>query len=129
MKHLFKPGDVKEYRTRVTDLDVARFHGAVVHPVCSTFALAREVEWTTRQFVLDMKDEDEEGIGTYLEIRHQGPAFIGDEIVIRGRFESLQGSELICSFEARADGRIIASGKTGQKILKLEKIRSIFNHG
>jgi len=129
MKQLFRAGDVKEYKTVVRQADVARFHGSIVHPVCSTFALARDVEWTTRQFVLEMKDDDEEGIGTYLQISHLGPAFVGEEITIKGRFESLSGSELMCSFEARVGDRMIASGKTGQKILKLEKIKSIFNHG
>jgi len=129
MKELFKAGDVKEYRHIVGPDDVARFHNATVHEVCSTFALARDIEWTTRQFVLDMKEEEEEGIGTFLEIRHQGPAFVGDEITFRGYFGDLSGRELTCSFEARVGSRIIATGKTGQKILPLEKFRSIFAHG
>jgi predicted thioesterase len=129
MKEIFKAGDVKEYKTTVKEEDVARFHGSVVHQVYSTFALARDVEWTTRQFVIEMKEADEEGIGIFLEIRHQGPGFVGDEIVISGVFEKFAHGELICSFVARAGTRIIATGKTGQKILKLEKIKSIFNHG
>ena len=51
-----------------------RFSGKVVHPVCATFALARDIEWTTRQFVLQMRDDDEEGIGTMLTIDHRSPA-------------------------------------------------------
>lgn len=129
MKQVFKAGDIKEYKTIVTHEDVARFHGSVVHPVCATFALARDIEWTTRQFVLEMKDDDEEGIGTYLQVRHLGPAFVGEEITIRGTYEHLTDRELLCSFEARVGNRIIATGKTGQKILKLDKIKSIFNHG
>ncbi|MGC1241606.1 MAG: hypothetical protein WA874_08455 [Chryseosolibacter sp.] len=128
MKDIFKAGDVREYRTIVSEGDVARFHGAVVHRVYATFALARDVEWTTRQFVIEMKETDEEGIGTWLEIRHHGPAFVGDEVAIRGVYESLANGELTCSFEARAGNRIIATGKTGQKILKLKKIKSIFNN-
>ena len=129
MKQIFKAGDVKEYKTTVGPQDVAGFRGSVVHPVYATFALARDVEWTTRLFVLEMKEEDEEGIGTYLQISHAGPAFVGEEITIRGTVDQLTGRELRCSFEARAGNRIIATGKTGQKILKLEKIKSIFNHG
>jgi predicted thioesterase len=120
---------MRTYRSVVNLDDVAAFRGVVVHRVCSTFALARDIEWTTRQFVLDMKDEDEEGIGTFLEIRHIGPAFVGEEINYTGVFESLTENELICAFEARVGDRIIACGKTGQKILTLEKIRSIFAHG
>ena len=126
MKQLFKAGDVKQYRSVVKAEDVARFHGVVVHNVCSTFALARDIEWTTRQFVIDMKEDNEEGIGTFLEIRHKAPAFVGEEIIFTGYFDDMVEQELTCSFEARVGDRVIATGKTGQKILPQEKIRSIF---
>lgn len=129
MKQIFEAGDIKEFKTIVKPQDVASFEGTVVHDVCSTFALARDVEWTTRQFVLDLKEEDEEGIGTYLHIIHKSPAFVGEEITFRGKFENLTGNELKCSFEAFVGARIIATGATGQKILKHEKIKAIFNHG
>lgn len=129
MKEIFNPGDIKEYTTVVKPQDVARFHGSVVHEVCSTFALARDIEWTTRLFAIDMKEEDEEGIGTLLEIRHHSPAFVGEGLLFRGRYEGLSRGELLCSFEVHAGVRLIASGRTGQKILKVEKIKSIFGHG
>ena len=129
MKKIFKAGDIKEYTTVVKPQDVARFHESVIHEVCSTFALAREVEWTTRLFVIDMKDADEEGIGTLLEIRHHGPAFVSEDLVITGRYEEMAKGEVLCSFEVRAGARLIATGRTGQKILKVEKIKSIFGHG
>lgn len=126
MKNVFKIGDKQEYRRVVERSDVASFHGQVVHPVCATFALARDIEWTSRQFVLQMRDEDEEGIGTLLTINHKGPAFVGEEIVFTAWIHQLKGPELICSYEARIENRLIATGKTGQKILKREKINKIF---
>lgn len=129
MKNIFQTGDIKEHRTVVKSQDVAAFNGLTVHNVCSTFALAREIEWTTRLFVLEMKEVHEEGVGTFLEIRHEGPAFVGEEIAIQGIYETVTGVELTCSFVARVGDRIIARGKTRQKILTLEKIKSIFGHG
>ena len=129
MKQIFKPGDEKQYRKIVQVEDVASFHGKVVHHVCSTFTLAREIEWTTRLFVLDMRDDDEEGIGTFLTIEHKGPAFVGEEIVFTGVVESINGPELICKFHARVGVRTIAVGKTGQKILRREKIAQLFKPG
>jgi fluoroacetyl-CoA thioesterase len=127
MKNIFKPGDRKQLTYVVKEADVAVFQGEVVHPVCSTFSLAREVEWTTRQFVLDLRDEDEEGIGTSLSIDHVNPAFVGDELIIDATVESIHGHELICSYIARVGDRIVARGKTGQKILKRSKITALFN--
>jgi fluoroacetyl-CoA thioesterase len=40
--------------------------------------------------------------------------------------DSLENHEIICAFEATVNGRIIATGKTGQKILRREKIAKIF---
>lgn len=128
MKPVVKPGDTHEYRFTVQTEDVARFKGEIVHPVCSTFTLAREIEWTTRQFVLRMRDEDEEGVGTFLSIDHKGPAFIGEEVRILARVESLTGNELICTYTASTDKRLVAEGKTGQKILKREKLKTLFTH-
>lgn len=126
MKNIFKPGDKKELLYRVKKEDVAAFRGEVVHPVCSTFTLAREVEWATRQYVLEMREAHEEGIGTQLAIDHKSPAFVGEEILIVSVIDKLENHEIICSFEASVNGRIIATGKTGQKILSREKIAKIF---
>jgi predicted thioesterase len=126
MKAIFKPGDQKEMRYKVQPSDVASFNGVVVHNVCATFTLAREIEWATRQFVLEMSETDEEGIGTSVSIDHHGPAFVGDEIIFIAWVEAINGHELICRYEAKVSGRLIASGKTGQKILKRDKIAKIF---
>ena len=126
MKLIFKPGDKKEYKSVVSRDDVAAFHGNVVHDVCSTFSLARDIEWTTRQFVLEMRESDEEGIGTFVNIAHKSPAFVGEEITFTGIVEKINGHELICSFVARVGDRLIAEGTTGQKILKKEKIHKLF---
>lgn len=126
MKTLFKPGDKKQTRYRVKESDVASFKGEVVHAVCATFTLAREIEWATRQFVLKMRDDDEEGIGTMLTIDHHGPAFVGDEIIFIAWVDQIKGNELICGYEAKVKDKLIASGKTGQKILKRDKISLIF---
>lgn len=125
MKNISNKGDIKTYRKRVEPDDVAAFHGKIVHQVCSTFVLTREAEWTTRLFVLDMKEEDEEGIGTFVTVNHHAPAFVGDEMLFTGIVDSIHGNELVCSFEARVGDRLIASGKTGQKILKKEKLKLI----
>lgn len=126
MKQIFKPGDRKVYTRTVQPADVAAFHGEEVHPVCATFALARDIEWTTRQFVLEMREDHEEGIGTFLSIDHKGPAFVGEAIVFSAWVDQINGNELICFYEAHVNDRLIAMGKTGQKILRREKLDRLF---
>jgi len=126
MKNIFKPGDRKSFSRTVQPDDIAAFNGEVVHPVCATFALARDIEWTTRQFVLDMRDDHEEGIGTFLSIDHKSPAFVGETIVFEAWIDQLNGNELTCFYEAHVDDRLIAIGKTGQKILKRDTLDRLF---
>ena len=125
MKDIFKPGDRKIFKKLVDQTDVAAFDGNMVHPVYATFSLARDAEWTTRQFVLEMRDPDEEGIGTFLTIEHKSPAFVGEEIIFVAWVDHVEGNELICFYEARVSDRLIAVGKTGQKILTRTRLERI----
>jgi fluoroacetyl-CoA thioesterase len=127
MKQIFKPGDKKEYRRVIEAGDEAAFHNETVHHVYATFSLGRDAEYTTRQFVLDMRDDDEEGVGTFLSVEHKNPAFTGEEIVFTAWVDHIERNELICFYEARVGNRLIAMGKTGQKILKKEKLLRIFD--
>lgn len=110
----------------VKSADIARFDTGTVHEVCSTFALAQAMEWAGRLFVLEMKEEDEEGIGTFLELRHLGPAFVGESILVEAKYQELVKDELTCSLTAQVGDRLVATGKTGQKILPKERIRRRF---
>lgn len=126
MKNLFQPGDKKVFQKTVTEADFARFETGLVHPVCSTFSLAQAIEWSSRLFVLEMKDEDEEGIGTMLTINHCSPAFPGEEITIEATIKTQERNELICTYEVKVGDRLVAEGETGQKILKKEKLNKLF---
>jgi predicted thioesterase len=126
MKNIFKPGDVKEYLHVVEQADTASFAGSLVHPVYATFALARDAEWACRQFVLDMKDDDEEGIGTFVHVNHISPALVGEDVQFIAVLGAINGNEIICSYKAYVGFRLIAEGTTGQKILKKSKIQEIF---
>ncbi len=126
VKNPFVRGDIRQYSKIVEDTEIAEFPSGTVHPVYSTFSLARDAEWSTRLFVLEMKEADEEGIGTFVEVRHHSPALVGMEVIFTAKLESVLGHEVICSFEAHVEERLIATGRTGQKILKKEKVERLF---
>ena len=125
MNQIFKIGDSKMHSHVVVDEDLAAFNTVVVHQLCSTFALAREIEWSSRQFVLEMINEDEEGIGTLLKIVHKSPAIKGEKLLIRAENKTIIKNEITCDIEVKVKYRIIATGVTGQKILKRTKIASL----
>ena len=126
MKNIFKPGDQKSFKRKVEENDSAIFNGELLHRVCSTFSMARDFEWSSRLFFIEMKDDDEEGVGTMLSINHNSPAFVGEEITYTAIVESIYKNELICTITAKVGDRVIATGKTGQKMLKKEKLSALF---
>lgn len=125
MKNIFKVNDKKQHYKLVSESDLASFEVGMVHPFCSTFVLAREMEWSSRLFVLEMLDEDEEGIGTRLEISHLSPALEGEELIIEAIIASIEHHEIICKIEVTVGERVIAEGITGQKILKKTKLANL----
>ncbi|MFN8321806.1 MAG: hypothetical protein U0T74_04030 [Chitinophagales bacterium] len=120
-----KTGDKKYFEREVRTEDTAVFEAGAVHPVYATFALARDAEWCGRLFVLEMKEDTEEGIGTFVEVNHISPALIGNKVIFEATIESIRNHEIICSFVARHEERVIARGRTGQKILRKEKLEKI----
>ncbi len=125
MKEPLKSGEIREYVKTVTENETASFESGEVHPFYATFALGRDAEWVCRLFVLELKDDDEEGIGTHLNITHHAPALVGDEIKFIARLDAIDKNSVLCSYEAFVGYRLIASGTTGQKILKKEKLDKI----
>lgn len=127
MKLLFQPGETRQYTRTVQPDDAARFENGLVHPVYATFALARDAEWCCRLFVLEMKEESEEGIGTMVSVNHRSPALVGQNVDFTATVKSIRGNELVCGYEARVGERLIADGEQIQKILPKEKITRLFD--
>ena len=126
MKNIFSIGDKKTFTKKVTAEDVASFESGTVHEVYATFAIARDAEWTGRLFVLDMKEADEEGIGTFVHVDHQSPALVGDTVIYEAEIDELYKNTINVKFTAKVGNRLVANGRTGQKILRKEKLETIF---
>ena len=122
----FQVGDRKKFERTVREEDTANFESGIVHEVYATFALTRDAEWSSRLFVLEMKEKHEEGIGTFVNVKHLAPALIGEKVLFEAMIDEIKGNEVNCSFQAKVGERLIAEGKTGQKILTKERIGKIF---
>ncbi len=126
MKTVFDFGAMQTFSRTVSAVDTAAFEGSEVHPVYATFAIARDAEWAGRLFVLAMREEHEEGIGTFVNVTHHNPAFVGEEVMFTAYLKELKGNKVVCDFEAKVGERMIANGSTGQKIIAKEKLEKHF---
>ena len=122
MKQIFATGSEKTFTKVVTESDVAAFESGMVHAVYATFAIARDAEWVGRLFVLEMKEDDEEGIGTLVLVNHHAPALVGETVVYEAVIDELHKNVIGCTFSAYVGRRLIASGRTGQKILRKDRL-------
>ena len=127
MKDIFRPGDQKIFKKIVEETDTAGFFNGMVHPVYSTFGIARDAEWSGRLFVLELREDDEEGVGTSISVKHHAPAFPGEEVIFIATLKEIRNHLIITTFEAKAGGRLIATGEQGQKIFKRKKLEKLFS--
>ena len=121
-----KPGDKKLYEKVVSPDDLAVFHDQLVHEVYSTFALARDMEWASRLLLLDILKEEEEGIGTELQVKHLAPVFLGQKIKIMAIVKNFNNKILDCEVTVNCGSKIIATGFTQQKIMNKSRLAEIF---
>ena len=126
MHNPFEPGDTQRFVRTVREEDLARFDAGLVHPVYSTFALARDAEWVCRLFVLEMKDADEEGIGASVRVEHLAPAPLGSSVVFTAELLAVEGKRVDCRWEARLGKTLVARGEQVQRILKTDHIKRLF---
>lgn len=126
MKSIFKIGDQRVFEKTVSSADLAVFETGSVHDVYGTFALGRDAEWSSRLFVLEMKEEGEEGIGTFLNITHKSPALLGQTVRFTATIYNLEKNNVDCDVVASVGNRVIAECKTGQKIISKEKLNLLF---
>ncbi len=121
----FQPGDVQQFERLVTEEHFAAFESDQVHPVYSTFALARDAEWVCRLFALAMKEVHEEGIGTYVSVEHLSPARLGSTVMFKATLLMVQGNRVRCRYEAFVGDRLIARGEQEQRIVPKSKLEGM----
>lgn len=119
-------GFAKTHKYLVTEADFPAFVGQVVHPVCSTYTLAREMEWAGRRVLLALVEELEDGIGTAVEVKHVSPAFVDDELMITATLSKLEKNYVEVSVQVHVADRVISTGYTGQKVVLKSKLAQLF---
>ena len=125
MNNPFQPGDLQQFERLVSKEHLAVFDSGEVHPVYSTFALARDAEWACRLFVLAMKEAHEEGIGTFVSVEHLAPALLGQTVRFTAVLLQVEGNRVRCRYEAHVQHRLIARGEQEQRILDKSRVEAM----
>ncbi len=129
MKPGLVPGIQAEVTFEVTKEMCPEFEGRVVHHVCATWTLVQFMEVAGRKILIDFLEPDEEGVGSHVSCDHVGPAAIGRSVRVVATVATADERELVCDVAVFRGDRLIASGKTVQRVLPRVKLARLLQDG
>ncbi len=125
-----KPGLVNGYEEKfevvVKPEMFARFNDKLVHPLYSTVSLVHHMEWVSRKVILPFLEEDEEGMGAEVQVKHLSSAKENAKVVLTARVISVNDRSIETQIDVRCGSRQIASGIVKQAILPKKLIQSFY---
>ncbi len=99
-----------------------------IHPVYATYWIARHMEEAGRKVILPFLEEDDEGLGTAVEVKHLASALPGMRVEVIAKHVGTEGRKIVCECTATSElGDLIATGSTEQVVLPAAKVQSGFD--
>jgi fluoroacetyl-CoA thioesterase len=102
------------------------FGGQVVHPVYGTSAMVYHMEWAARRVILPYLEDDEEGVGTGVMVRHLHPAPVGAIISARATCTRFEQNIVVCSVQVWQGEQLLGDGEVEQRILSRASLHDMF---
>lgn len=113
-------------RITVTEEMLAAFDGEVIHPVLSTVSMIYHMEKAGRAVILPFLEDDEEGCGFGVDIKHVGPAVIGQEVIFRAVCTEVTATRIVCEVTARTSRNRVGYGFFTQALFKKAEMAKRF---
>jgi fluoroacetyl-CoA thioesterase len=129
MKPGMKVGETAVVQAVVTPDMFAQFEGKVVHPAYSTVSMVYHMEWASRKIILPYLEEDEEGIGAAVSVKHIAPTTEGSTVTVTATLTEFRDNIVMTKVEAKNEAQLIGVGEVKQVILSKEKIKQLFQLG
>ncbi len=118
MKAELKPG-VKATFDIIVSADMRpQFDGVFVHDVMSTVAMVYYMERVGRQMLLPYLEDDESSAGFALDIKHVGPAIIGQRVTFTATCTDVSSNRVVCNVLAVTDCNVVGEGEFTQAIFE-----------
>ena len=98
-----------------------------VHPVYATYWMAKHMEEAGRKLIVDFFEQDEDGVGSALSLRHLAPVVPGTRIEVVARHIRTDGNRVFAHVRAIDEaGELIGEGTTEQVVLPAAVVRERF---
>ncbi|MCY9515718.1 thioesterase family protein [Paenibacillus apiarius] len=102
------------------------FDGIVVHEVMSTVVMIYYMEKAGREIIVPFLEEWEEGSGYAVDIKHVGPAVVGQVVTFRAVCSEVAAKRVICHVTAETDFNLVGAGLFTQAIFDKEAVAQRF---
>jgi fluoroacetyl-CoA thioesterase len=109
----------------VTPEMFAQFDGVVVHPAYSTVAMVYHMEWVSRLIILPFLEQDEEGMGGAVTVKHLAPSPEGALLTVTAELIKFNGNILLTQTEVKHGEQLVGIGEVKQVIVPIEKINNL----
>jgi fluoroacetyl-CoA thioesterase len=129
MKDGIKIGQTAMFECVVTPEMFAQFEGQIVHPAYSTASMVHHMEFTSRKLILPYLENDEEGMGAAVNLKHIAPAVENNKIKFTAKITKIENNMVYAEVEARNEERLIGKGSVLQVILPKEEITRKLENG
>ncbi len=129
MKQGLNVGREEKIEITVTEDMFASFEGKVVHPVYSTVAMTYHMEWVSRKIILPFLEDDEEGMGASVNLKHLAASPLGSTVTLTATLIELTNNKVVTEVIAENHLGLIGRGEVMQVILLKEKIEEKLNEG
>ncbi|MCM2533645.1 thioesterase [Neobacillus pocheonensis] len=124
MKSGMQVGDTAAVIAVVTPEMFARFEGKVVHPAYSTVSMVYHMEWASRKIILPYLEDEEEGIGGAVSVKHIAPTAEGSIVTVTATVTDIQNNVIVTKVEVRNEEMVIGEGEVKQVILPKREIET-----
>lgn len=116
MKPGLVPGAKISFAVTVTPDMHPAFDGMTVHEVMSTVTMIYYMEKAGREMIVPFLEEEEEGSGFALDIKHVGPAVAGQEVTFRAVCTEVGAKRIVCEVTAETRINLVGEGIFTQAI-------------
>lgn len=122
IKSGLQPGIATEFNVIVTEDMCPVFDGQIIHNVMSTVSMIHYMEFAGRKIILPYLEEGEEGAGYAVDIKHVGPATVGQEVRFRATCTEVTRKRVVCEVVAETDENLVGRGFFTQAIFRQQDL-------
>lgn len=115
-------GTVGRLRLLVTPETAIDFIGDERARVLSTPHMIARMEWAAREAIRPYLDENEDSLGTWVDVRHLAATPVGMSVEFTATVEEVRGRRVLFRVEARDEKELVGEGRHERFVAEIPRL-------